>query len=101
MRIPASGGNNNPPIFYLVSLNQAFILGGGASVEAGFFQSQSSGPFSRTSPSGTYPFGTGDPGFPGVNDNEGQAVFTSPHVNRTADANNNGLQNHGQLHRPT
>ncbi len=101
MTIPASGGNNNPPIFYLVSLNQAFILGGGASVEAGFFQSQSSGPFSSTSASGTYAFGTVDPGFPGVNDNEGQAVFTSPNVNVTVDANNNGLQNLGKVQGPS
>jgi hypothetical protein len=100
MTIPASGGNNNPPIFYLVSLNQAFVLGSGSSVEAGFFQSQTGSPFSSTSASGSYAFGTVDPGFPLVNDNEGQAVFTSPNVTVTVDANNNGLQNLGKVQGP-
>src|SRR5260370_660441 len=41
------------------------------------------------------------PGFRGVNDNEGQAVFTSPNVNVTVDANNNGLQNLGKVQGPS
>src|SRR5260370_1085723 len=90
-----------PPIFYVVSPNQAFILNPDNSVDAGFFQSQTGNPFSNTSANGTYAFGTIDPGDPTVNDNEGIATFTSPNVTVTVDANNNGLQNLGKLQGPS
>ncbi len=101
-RMTLSGsGANKPPIFYVVSPNQAFILNPDNSVDAGFFQSQTGNPFSNTSANGTYAFGTIDPGDPTVNDNEGIATFTSPNVTVTVDANNNGLQNLGKVQGPS
>lgn len=90
-------GAMNPPIFYLVSPNQIFILNANSSVDAGFFQSQTGSSFSSTSLSGTYAFGTVDPEAPAVNDNSGIAVFTSPNVSVTVDGNNNGFQSLGKM----
>jgi len=91
MVIPASTGNN-PPIFYLVNSNQAFFLNQGSAVETGFFQSQTGGPFSTTSASGTYAFGTIDPADLNVSNESGVAAFASPNINGTSDKNNNGSQ---------
>lgn len=93
MTIVQSGGtgNNNPPIFYLVSTNQAFALSSDNSVGFGFFQSQTS-----TSASGTYAFGTVDPQDPSLSDNSGVAAFATPNVNVTEDDNSNGSQNADQ-----
>jgi len=73
--IPASPGNN-PPMFYLVNANQAFFLNQGTSVESGFFQSQTGGPFTNTSASGAYAFGEIDPQVANSSDNLGVATFT-------------------------
>ena len=89
--IPSSPGNN-PPMFYLVNANQAFFLNQGTSVETGFFQSQTGGPFSTTSATGTYAFGTIDPQDPNVGNESGVAAFASPNINGTSDKNNNGSQ---------
>jgi hypothetical protein len=85
-------GGSNPPLFYLVSPNQAFSVGGDSNVESGFFQSQTGGPFSSTSASGTYAFGTVDPGDANGGDNLGVAAFASPNINVIEDNNGNGSQ---------
>src|SRR5260370_39533488 len=96
MTIQVSGTNNNPPIFYLVSPNQLFILGQGTSVETGLFQSQTGGPFTNSSASGTYAFGTIDQAEPNVGNESGVAIFASPNINGISDKNNNGSQAVGQ-----
>jgi len=95
--IPPSVGNN-PPIFYLVNANQAFFLNQGTSVESGFFQSQTGGPFTNNSASGTYAFGEIDPQAANSSDNLGVATFTpaTTTINVIDDQNGNGSQNLGQ-----
>jgi hypothetical protein len=95
--IPPSTGNN-PPIFYLVNANQAFFLNQGSSVESGFFQSQTGGPFSNSSASGAYAFGTIDPQVANSGDNLGVAMFTpaTTTISIISDNNGNGSQNLGQ-----
>jgi hypothetical protein len=91
MTVAQGGTGNNPPIFYLVSVNQAFLLSSDTSVGFGFVQSQTS-----TSASGTYAFGTVDPEDSSLSDNSGVAVFATPNVNVTEDDNSNGSQNADQ-----
>jgi predicted nucleic acid binding AN1-type Zn finger protein len=95
-RMTITGGGNNPPIFYLASASQAFFLGAGSSTESGFFQSQTGGPFSNSSASGVYAFGTLDPQVANASDGSGVANFASPNVNVTQDQNSNGTLNLGQ-----
>jgi hypothetical protein len=93
--IPAGGGHS--PILYLVSSTQAFFLNSNTGVDAGFFQSQSGGPFTNSSASGAYAFGTLDPeSANGVN--SGEATFTpgTTTVSVISDKNSNGSQNVGQ-----
>jgi hypothetical protein len=91
-------GATNQPIFYLVSANQAFFVNGNTSVDTGFFQSQTGGPFSNTSASGTYAFATIDPQDANSGDNSGVATFTpaTTTIGVTEDNNSNGSQNTGQ-----
>jgi hypothetical protein len=100
MTIPASGGNNNPPIFYLVSSSQLFILDAGSNAATGFFQSQSGSPFTNSSASGTYAFGTIDPEAANSSVSLGVAVFTPANpagsIQVTNDDNGSGSQNLGQ-----
>lgn len=93
--IPSSPGNT-PPMFYLVNANQAFFLNPGGNVESGFFQSQTGGPFTNTSATGTYAFGEIDPQVANSSDNLGVASFASPNINVTDDQNGSGGQNLGQ-----
>jgi hypothetical protein len=90
-------GGNNPPIFYLVNANEAFSLGGDISVESGFFQSQTGGPFSNSSATGTYAFGTVDPQESNSGDSSGVATFTpaTTTINVTEDDNGSGSQTLG------
>jgi hypothetical protein len=92
-RMTVSGGGGTGPIFYLVSPNQVFVLGGGNSVDTGVFQSQTGGPFTNSSASGTYAFATVDPQDLNVSDESGVATFASPNVSGTSDSNSNGSQN--------
>jgi hypothetical protein len=92
-RLTVSGGGGTGPIFYLVSPNQAFILNGNTTVDTGFVQSQTGGPFTNSSASGTYAFATVDPQDLNVSDESGVATFASPNVSGTSDSNSNGSQN--------
>jgi Putative Ig domain len=88
-------GGTNPPIFYLASPNQAFALNGDNTVATGIFQSQTGGPFTSSSASGVYAFGTTDPQVANTSDNSGVASFASPNANVTEDDNSNGSQTLG------
>ncbi len=96
MTIAVSGTNTNPPIFYLVSPNQAFFLNSNSAVDSGVFQSQSGGPFTNSSAGGAYAFGTIDPQDANGSDNSGLASFATPNISVTEDDNGNGSQNTGQ-----
>jgi hypothetical protein len=84
-------GGSNPPIFYLATPNQAFILSGDSTVETGFLQSQTGSPFSNSSASGTYAFGALDPQHANVSDNSGVATFDGVSaITGTSDDNSRG-----------
>jgi hypothetical protein len=102
-RVTITGGGTHTPILYLVSSSQAFFLNGNGGVDSGFFQSQSGSPFTNTSASGTYAFGTIDPEGSSVSDNSGVAMFTpaTTMVNVTEDDNSNGSQNLGKTNSST
>ena len=54
-RVTLTGfGSNAPPVFYLVNVNQAFIVGQDTSVVSGYLDPQSGSPFSTASAIGTY-----------------------------------------------
>jgi hypothetical protein len=53
-RTTLTGFGSNPPIFYLVNQNEAFVLGQDASVALGFLVPQSGAPFSNATAIGTY-----------------------------------------------
>jgi hypothetical protein len=89
--LAGAGIGNHPPLFYLVSANDAFVLFTDNSVESGFFEPQSGSPFSVSSASGTYAFGTIKPGDPSVSNNEGVATFDGAgNVSGTDDSNSGG-----------
>ena len=92
-RMTLSGaGANNPPIFYLVSANEAFLLDSSTTADSGVFQSQSGGPFSTSSATGSYAFGTVDPEDSNGGVSSGVAAFTpaTSSINVTQDQNNSG-----------
>jgi hypothetical protein len=96
-RMTVNGGTNQP-IFYLVSASQAFFVNGNSVVDTGFFQSQTGGPFTNSSASGTYAFGTIDPQDANVGDNSGVATFTpaTTTISVTDDNNGSGSQSTDQ-----
>src|SRR5579859_2651465 len=96
-RMTVTGGTN-PPIFYLVSANQAFALNGDSTVASGVIQSQTGSPFSNSSASGAYAFGTIDPQGANSGDSLGVATFTpaTASISVINDDNGNGFQSLGQ-----
>jgi hypothetical protein len=93
-RMTVTGGGTNPPIFYLVSANEVFALNGSSTVDSGFFQSQTGSPFTNSSASGVYAFGTFDPQDANGSDKLGVATFTpgTTTVSVIQDSNGNGSQ---------
>ena len=91
-------GSTPTPLFYLVSPNQAFFLNSNSAVDTGVFQSQTGGPFTNSSASGAYAFGTIDPQDANVGDNSGVATFTpaTTNISATEDNNSSGSQQTGQ-----
>ncbi len=94
-RVTTTGGNH-PPVFYLVSSTEGFLVGTNvSSVEAGFMEPQVGSNFSNASVSGDYFFGTqplaayGSPNHGSV----GVGVITADgngHVSGTNDFNGGG-----------
>ncbi|HXA04421.1 MAG TPA: putative Ig domain-containing protein [Bryobacteraceae bacterium] len=97
-RMTTSGGGSSSPILFLASLNQAFFLNSNGGVDSGFFQSQTGAPFTNTSASGTYAFGTIDPLDANSGDSVGVATFTpaTTAISIINDNNGNGSQSLGQ-----
>jgi hypothetical protein len=95
--VVSGGGGGGGPIFYLVSPNQAFAVGTGSTVDTGFFQSQTGGPFTNASATGTYAFGTIEPVLANSSENLGVATFNpvTTTINVIDDQNGNGSQNLG------
>jgi hypothetical protein len=91
-RMILSGGAGHYPLFYLVSTGQAFFLQSNLSVDSGFFELQSGGPFSTGSVSGTYALGDIDLVNANITALSGIATFTSGSngISLTLDANANG-----------
>jgi len=93
--VVSGGGGGGGPIFYLVSPNQAFAVGTGNTVDTGFFQSQTGGPFTNASATGTYAFGTIEPVLANSSENLGVATFAplTTTINVIDDQNGSGGQN--------
>jgi hypothetical protein len=91
-----AGGGGHAPLLYLVSTSQAFYLQSNLSVDDGFFELQSGGPFSDSSASGTFAIGYIDPEMPSISAVSGVAVFTpgssSDSVSAILDGNISGTQ---------
>jgi hypothetical protein len=87
-------GNGPPPIFYLVSKNQAFVLGQDASVASGFFLEQSGAPFTNASALGNYWGGSFMPVTAGVTDSVVTA-FADSNGNLTGTVNTTGQGGNG------
>ena len=91
-RMTVSGGGGHQPLLYLVSADQAFFLQSNLSVDSGFFELQSGGPFSNSSASGTYAFG--DIGPENLSDGTQSGVLTftpaMTSVGVTLDGNQSG-----------
>lgn len=87
------------PVLYLVSSSQAFFLIGNGSVDSGFLQAQSGSPFSNSSASGTYAFGTINPEVAAAADTSGVATLApaATTVNTTQDHNSSGSQTLGGM----
>ncbi|GAC1626625.1 MAG: hypothetical protein NVS9B13_23060 [Candidatus Acidiferrum sp.] len=88
-----SGGS--APILYLAGPNKGFILFTDKTltnpkVESGMFEPQTGGPFTNTSASGTYAFGTVWPTTTGVTDQTGVATFANPNISGTSDSKSSG-----------
>jgi hypothetical protein len=98
--IPSSTGsgfqNTTPtspqPVFYIVTTDQAFIIGTDSAVSFGFMTPQSGLPFTTASLSGTYAGGSLAPVDPSVSNVISIAVAGSGNLNVSADASGpNGL----------
>ena len=80
------------PVFYLVTMNQAFIIGTDTAVSFGFMAPQSGSPYLATSLSGTYAGGSLAPVDPGVSNVVSIAVAGLNTLTITQDVSNtNGL----------
>ena len=89
---------NHPPIFYLVSANEGFLLGSDNSVTTGFFELQTGGPFGSSSADGSYSYGSGAPMIPNVVYESGVTSLNTGTIAGTVDTNSLGLGlsgNHG------
>lgn len=97
-RVPLSVTSGSAPVLYLVKQNEGFIVGTGSSVESGFFQKQSAGPFSTASFSGTYAAGGTMPVHPSVPNSVAEFVAASGNYTATLDnSNTGGLQQNQML----
>jgi hypothetical protein len=90
--LTGSGFQNSLPVLYMVSDNQAFMIGTDSAVSFGFMTPQSGEPFSDASLSGTYAGGSLAPVDPSVSNVVSIAVAGSGSVTVTSDISNaNGL----------
>ena len=92
---------NHQPILYLSSPSQAFFLNSNGAVDFGMVQSQTGGPFSNSSVTGSFAFGDIDLQSSSNGGNSGVATFATPNVTVTADSNTSGSQTAGQINTTT
>ena len=85
-----ASGANHPPIFYLVSANEGFLLGSDNSVTTGFFELQTGGPFGPSSADGSYFYGSGAPMTPNVLYESGVTSLNTGNISGTTDSNSLG-----------
>lgn len=76
-RVTTTAGST-PPVFYLVTANEGFVVGTDNVVTTGFFEPQAAGPFMPSSISGMFALGTLFPAETNVSDTSG--VITSDGV---------------------
>jgi hypothetical protein len=96
-RVTLPGAGNHPPVFYMVSANEAFFLGTSPGVEFGFIEPQVGSSFTNGSLSGNYIFGDEFPVLAASSINSGVAVPNgSGSVNVTSDNNSSGTLTAGQ-----
>jgi hypothetical protein len=79
-----TGGGSTPPLLWLVTANEGFLLGGGTDVETGFFEPQTA---TTVSGSAASAFGTVDPELAGSTQETGVATFSGGNISATADLN--------------
>jgi hypothetical protein len=93
-----SGFQNSLPVLYLITTNQAFILGTDSAVSFGFMAAQSGVPFTSASLSGTYSGGSLAPVDSSVSNVVSIAVAGSGTLTVTQDVSNaNGLSHQSQV----
>ena len=85
-RVLVTSGITNPPVFWVVSANEAFVLDSSSSVESGMLEPQTS----TSAPTATYAFGTINPEDSSNDDNVGVATFSGSNVSGTSDDNASG-----------
>ncbi len=88
--LSGSGFQNSLPVLYMVTTNQAFIIGADAAVSFGFMTSQSGLPFAPASLSGTYSGGSLAPVDSSVSNVVSVAVAGSGNLTVTQDVSNAG-----------
>lgn len=81
--VNVNGTTSDLPDFWLISANEAFVMGTGAFVNAGLLQPQATGPFSVASISGNYAVGMAEP----------QAVTGGNVTSGVANSSGNGTLN--------
>jgi hypothetical protein len=86
--LTGSGFQNSQPVLYMVSTNEAFIIGTDTAVSFGFMTPQSGSPFSAASLSGTYAGGSLAPVDASVSNVVSIAVAGSNTLNVTQDVSN-------------
>jgi Putative Ig domain len=87
----SSSFQTNPPILYLVSQNQAFVVGTDSLVTSGILDAQSGGPpFTNSSISGTYLGGTVNPVLPSVTNAVSWAFAGGGAINLSLDTSGPG-----------
>src|SRR6266566_2710905 len=78
---------SSPRVFWMVSANEAFMLGSSGSVESGMLEPQTS----TSAPTATYAFGTIHPEDLSNDDNLGVTTFSGGNVSSTTDDNSSGI----------
>ena len=96
-RVLPTGGPTSPPVFWMISANEAFLLGASGGVESGMIEPQTS----SSTPTGTYAFGTVNPEGWIIDDNSGVASFGGGNVVGTSDDNAGGFMTANQTFGPT
>jgi len=96
-RVLVTSGITNPPVFWVVSANEAFMLDPSGSVESGMLEPQTS----TSAPTATYAFGTINPEDLSNDDNVGVATFSGGNISGTSDDNASGSITVNQTFGPT